>query len=57
MERNSLPDFGLLTHKFLHKIDTFVIVEHDDLNSSLLQIRLSTEPALVLANDDTRDAK
>ena len=47
----SAPDIRLLSDELLHQLPALGVVKDDDLDSSLLQIRLTTNESLVLSDD------
>jgi len=55
MTNNSLPNCWLFTDEFLHQPSTFLIVENDYFDPSLLEVFLSANERLVLSNHDSPD--
>ena len=50
-----IPDMRFLPNEFLHKCFTFLILEYDNLDPSLLEICLTTNKGSVLADNYTAD--
>ena len=46
---SDLPNFRLLLYKGLHHLLTLLILEHNDLNTSLLQVSFTANKVLVLS--------
>lgn len=50
-----LPEFWLLPDEFLHQLLALFALHIDNLDATLLQIRLSTKKCNVLTNNNSRD--